>query len=81
MMNSWNSVIFMRSNKDAKALAAMAKWEEVDRMWSTSGEWDWCVQLKPKNSSPEMTETVVNRMRDGQWANETKTQWWRQVER
>ena len=58
MMNSWNSVIFMRSKKSPKEIAAMAMWDEVDKMWSTSGNWDWCVKLKPKNSSPEMTESV-----------------------
>ena len=77
MMNSWNSVIFMKSDKSMADMNEMAKWEGVDKMWSTSGDWDWCVQLK--SSSPEDAEKMVMKMRKGQWATQTKTNWWKQI--
>lgn len=78
-MNAWNSVIFMKSNKPMSDMNAMAKWEGVEGMWSTTGDWDWCIKLDQKSSSPEKTEAFVARMRDGHWATETKTHWWKEV--
>lgn len=78
-MNSWNSIIFMKSNKSMSDVNAMSKWEGVEGMWSTTGDWDWCIKLDSKSSSPEKTEEFVNKMRQGNWACETKTQWWKQV--
>lgn len=78
-MNTWNSVIFMKSNKPMTDMSKMMKWEGVENMWSTSGEWDWCVKLDAKSSTPEKAEAVVARMREGNWASETQTHWWKQV--
>lgn len=78
-MNTWNSVIFMKSNKSMPDMNAMIKWDGVESIWSTSGEWDWCVKLDSKSSTPEKTEALVSRMREGHWASETKTSWWKQV--
>lgn len=78
-MNAWNSVIFMKSDKSMSDMNAMAKWEGVESMWSTSGDWDWCVKLDSQSSSPEKAEMMVARMREGQWATETKTNWWKRV--
>jgi hypothetical protein len=78
-MNTWNSVIFMKSNKTMSDMNAMAKWDGVEKMWSTSGDWDWCVKLDQKMSSPEQAEAFVARMRAGQWATETQTHWWKEV--
>ena len=36
-MNAWNSVIFVKSNKSMSDMNAMAKWDGVQGMWSTSG--------------------------------------------
>lgn len=79
MMNMWNSVIFVKSSKSMADMSAMAKWEGVKEIWSTMGNWDWCVQLDEKSSTPEKTEEFVNRMRQGNWATATKTNMWRRV--
>lgn len=79
MMNTWNSVIFMKSDKPWSDLNSMMKWDGVEKMWSTTGEWDWCIKLDMKSSTPEKTEEFVNRMRDGHWASATKTHWWKEV--
>jgi hypothetical protein len=79
MMNAWNTVIFMKSNKHMNDMNAMAKWDGVESIWSTTGEWDWCVKMDAKSSSPENAEAMVAKMREGHWASETKTNWWRQV--
>lgn len=79
MMNSWNTVIFMKSKKPWMELRPMAKWEGVESMWSTTGDWDWCIKLDKKSSSPEMAQEFVARMRDGNWASETQTNWWKEI--
>lgn len=78
-MNAWNSVIFMKSNKPWSDLSAMMKWDGVEKMWSTTGDWDWCIKLDKNSSTPEKTEAFVNRMREGSWATSTKTNWWKEI--
>lgn len=77
MKNAWNSVIFMKSDKSMSDMDQMSKWAGVDKMWSTTGDWDWCLLLN--SSSPEEAEKFVMKMRDGNWATETKTQVWKQM--
>ena len=78
-MSTWNSVIFMRSNKPMADMNAMAKWDGVESIWSTTGDWDWCVKLDSKSSSPEKAEAMVAKIREGHWASETKTSWWKEI--
>lgn len=80
MMNNWNSVIFMKSDKSWSDICSMSKWEGVEDMWSTTGEWDWCIKLDSKCSTPEKAEEFVNKMRQGHWAKDTQTHWWKQVD-
>lgn len=79
MMNTWNSIIFMKTEKSSDDMNQMSKWDGVENMWSTSGDWDWCIKLDMNSSTPEKTEAFVNKMRTGQWATQTKTQWWKEV--
>lgn len=79
MMNTWNSMIFMKSGKSQSEMMDLAKWKEVDGMWSTSGDWDWCLKLKQDASSPEVTEKVIEKMRKEKWATDTKTGWWKEM--
>ena len=79
MMDTWNSIIFMKSNKAMSDMNAIAKWDGVEKMWSTTGDWDWCIKLDQKSSSPEKAEAFVARMREGRWVTETKTNWWKEV--
>ena len=78
-MNAWNSVIFMKSNKSWPELSKLMKWEGVENMWSTTGDWDWCIKLDMKMSSPEKAEEFVARMRKENMAVDTKTNWWKEV--
>ncbi|MBA2656929.1 MAG: hypothetical protein H0U70_08065 [Tatlockia sp.] len=78
-MNAWNSVIFMKTNKSWDDLNMISKWEGVESMWSTTGDWDWCIKLDSKMSTPEQTQAFVARMREGHWATETRTNWWKEV--
>lgn len=77
-MDAWNSVVFVRA-KSMPDKAAMKKMMGVEKMWSTSGDWDWCIQLDAKHSTPEQTEMFVSQLRNSPWVAETKTNWWKQV--
>ncbi|KTD47994.1 hypothetical protein Lqui_2258 [Legionella quinlivanii] len=82
MMNNWNSVIFLKTEKSSSDMMnMMSKWDGIENMWSTTGDWDWCIKLDSKSSSPEKTEEFVNRMREGHWATQTKTNWWKQIDK
>jgi hypothetical protein len=69
----------MKSGKSWDDLMKLAKWDGVEKMWSTSGDWDWCIKLKKEASTPEMTEAFIAKMRSGNWASETKTNWWKEI--
>lgn len=79
MNNTWNSVIFMKSSKPMSDMSAMAKMEGVKSVWSMMGEYDWAVQLDSAMSTPDKTEEFVARMRQGNWATDTRTTMWKQV--
>lgn len=81
MTNNWHSVIYMKSPMQWEKLQEMMKWDGVESMWSTSGKWDWCIKLDKGMSTPEKTEAFVARMRDGKWATETQTNWWKEMPR
>lgn len=78
-MDAWNSVIFLKSNKPWSELSGVSKWDGVEKIWSTTGDWDWCIKLDSKSSTPEKAEAFVSKIRDGKWASETKTHWWKEV--
>ncbi len=78
-MNAWNSVIYMKSNKSLNEMKEMSSWKEIDSMWSTSGDWDWCVKLDSDNSTPEKAEAFTTRLRSGNWVSDTRTNWWREI--
>ena len=77
MKNSWNSIVFVKAHKGMPA--AMSKMMGVEKMWSTSGEWDWCIKLDQSHSSPEQTEMFVNQLRMADWVSHTQTSWWKEV--
>lgn len=78
-MSEWTSIVSIRSTKPLPEMSAIAKWDGVEKMWSTTGDWDWCIKLDQKSSSPEKTEEFVSRLRNGHWATETRTNWWKEV--
>ena len=47
-MNSWNSVVFLKTKNAWSDSASIARMNGVQSLWSTSGDWDWCIKLDPK---------------------------------
>ncbi|KTD63327.1 hypothetical protein [Legionella shakespearei] len=79
-MNSWNSVVFLKTKNAWSDSSSIAKMSGVQSLWSTSGDWDWCIKLDPKHSTPEETAVFVKNLRNADWVAETKTSWWKEVE-
>ena len=80
-MNSWNSVIFLKTKNswsDSDS-ASIAKMNGVQNIWSTSGDWDWCIKLDSKHSTPEQTAVFVKNLRNSDWVAQTQTSWWKEV--
>lgn len=78
MNNSWSSVIFLKTKKEMPE-KMMAKMMGVKNIWSTSGDWDWCIKLDSTHSTPDQTEMFVAKLRQSDWIAETKTSWWKEV--
>lgn len=78
-MNSWNSVVFLKTKNAWSDSSAIAKMNGVQSIWSTSGDWDWCIKLDSKHSTPEETAVFVKNLRNADWVAETKTSWWKEV--
>ncbi|KTD34558.1 hypothetical protein E3983_02915 [Legionella israelensis] len=78
-MATWNSVIFLKTQKDWTDTDNVSKWPGVKEIWSTSGEWDWCIKLDKDHSSPEQTEKFVAKLRQADWVADTESNWWREV--
>lgn len=79
-MSLWNSVIFIKAKKDWSDSKSLSKMKGIQSMWSTSGDWDWCIKLDSKHSTPEETASFVKELRHADWVSETKTSWWKEVE-
>jgi hypothetical protein len=77
-MKSWNSVVFIKTKSDWSDSKSIAKMPGVQSLWSITGDWDWCVKLDSKFSSPEQTEAFVKNLRKADWVTSTNTSWWRQ---
>jgi len=78
-MSKWNSVIFIKTKKDWTDTDSVKKWQGVENIWSTSGEWDWCIKLDDKHSTPQQTEEVVSKLRQSEWVADSESSWWREV--
>ncbi|MBA2648888.1 MAG: hypothetical protein H0U75_04665 [Legionella sp.] len=77
-MKSWNSVVFIKTKNSWSDPASFAKMDGVQSLWSTSGDWDWCVKLDQSHSTPEETETFVKNLRKADWVASTNTSWWKE---
>lgn len=78
-MAAWNSVIFLKTKGSWSDTESVSKWSGVKNIWSTSGDWDWCIKLDKDHSSPEKTEAFVAKLRDAEWVANTESNWWREV--
>ncbi|KTD75619.1 hypothetical protein [Legionella waltersii] len=78
-MNTWNSIVFIKTKNAWSDSASLAKLNGVQNIWSTSGDWDWCVKLDSKHSTPDETSEFVKNLRKADWVADTKTSWWKEV--
>ncbi len=79
MSSKWNSVICLKTQKDWTDTDAVSKWPEVQEIWSSSGDWDWWIKLKPEHSTPQKTEEIVAKLRRQEWVANTQSNWVREV--
>jgi hypothetical protein len=79
MSKSWNANIAIKSNgKIAEAKWDEVKnWAEVEKIWSTTGKWDWIVSLKSDKNDFDAAKKVAWALHKFPWVSETET-WWSQ---
>lgn len=77
-MKSWNSIVFIKTKNAWSDSASIAKMNGVQNLWSTTGDWDWCIKLDAKHSTPEETAAFVQTLRKSDWCADTNTSWWRE---
>lgn len=54
-------------------------WPEVEKVWSTMGNWDWWVKLDSSVQAPTQIEALVADLRKKAWVSDTDTAWWKEV--
>lgn len=79
MEKDWNSVIFVKTKGSWTDTEQVSKWGGVKNIWSTSGDWDWCIKLDQSHSTPAKTEEIVSKLRNSDWVANTESSWWREV--
>lgn len=50
-------------------------WPGVEKIWSTSGQWDWIVKLTNDSSSWEGAKKIMWKLKEHKWVSDTNT-WW-----
>ena len=78
-MANWNSYIFLKTNVSLTDTDEISKWSGVNKIWSTSGEWDWVIKLNEDHSTPEKTEEFVSNIRNIEWIADSSSKWWKEV--
>ena len=78
-MSKWNSFVFVKTQKSWTDTQAVKSWPGVDTIWSTTGEWDWCIKLDEAHSTPEKTEDFAGKLRDSDWVWDTQSSFWKTV--
>lgn len=78
-MANLNSVIHVKTNGSWTDADKVSKWPGIKKIWSTSGDWDWLIQLDKDYSTPEKTEELVSKLRQADWVANTESNWWREV--
>lgn len=79
MSSKWNTVIFLKTQKDWTDTDIICQWPEVEEIRSTAGDWDWWIKLKREHSTTDKTEEIVSKLRSQDWVSNTKSSWWREV--
>lgn len=80
-MKSWNSVVFLKTKSSWSDSSSLSSMKGVQGLWSTSGPWDWAIELDSSHSTPEETEVFVKNLRKADWVSETSTCWWKKENR
>ena len=78
---SWNAFIAIRCNGKLNDThwEEVKNWGQVDKVWSSMGEWDYWLQLKDDISSTEDLEQFVFNLRSQPWIEATSSRWWKPI--
>lgn len=74
----WTGNISIRTNASWTDVNwdEVKKWPEVEKIWTTTGGWDWLIQLKPaQTQDADTAQKVVWNLRKNPWIASTET-WW-----
>lgn len=78
---SWNAYVAIACNgkiNDSHWNEVKA-WGEVQKVWSSMGEWDFWLALNEKVADVEGLESFVFKLRNMGWVDKTCTWWWKEV--
>lgn len=76
-MTNWTGNILVKSNGGWSDVSwdEIKKWPEVEKVWSTTGTWDWWVKLKTSTDYIGTAEKIAWNLRKKPWVLDTQT-WW-----
>ena len=78
---TWNAMVSVKCNgklnetswEDIKA------WDFIEKVWSSSGHWDFEVELDSSVDNQDKLEKAVFQLRSQNWIADTETHWHREV--
>ena len=78
---SWNAAIAIKCNGKFNDThwEAIKKWGWTEKLWSTSGEWDFQLVCNNNISDQNQLEEAVFQLRNQDWVTDTNTQWWKSL--
>ena len=80
MEGQWNAYISIKSNShfdEAEMEKCLKSWNDVDKFWSTMGDWDCWIKLNDNIKTPAQIEDFVCKLRKQPWVGESSSHWWR----
>lgn len=76
---AWNAAISVKCNGKLNDThwEAIKQWGWAERLWSTSGEWDFQLICNDHIANQDELEKAVFQLRSQAWVSDTNTQWWK----
>ena len=77
IMATWSALVSVKCNGSLNATdwQAVKAWAAVEKVWSSSGHWDYEVELSSAIQAQDELEKTVFEIRALSWVDDTQTHW------
>ncbi|OGO94202.1 MAG: hypothetical protein A3F10_05090 [Coxiella sp. RIFCSPHIGHO2_12_FULL_42_15] len=78
---AWHAFIAIKCNGklNENHWEQVKQWAEVDKVWSSMGDWDFWMEANDNIKNTSDLEKLVFKLRKEPWVQSTTTYWWKEV--